>query len=417
MKKQLKDKLVSSLWRSAAAVLANDQPTVVAVTGSVGKTTSKEAIAHLLSEGPRPVVASVGNMNTEISVPLVICGQRKIPRRPWQWASAWLSAHRAGQRRGILAPETILVLEFASEKKGDMAFLAERVPVDVAAFTLFSPSHLSLDTKVVKKEKQELLRGVGSKGVVVVNADDPEQQDLCGDRRAITYGYSQQAQVRLTQVKGGAAGVRGEIVYRGATYPFTSRLVGKHQAMSIALAVAVGVKLGYSPKQLIERASTLASQPGRLRLIEGRKSITIIDDTYNSSPAAAVAALDALVSLRQKGRRLVAVMGNMNALGRGTVAAHLELGRRVAEHKVDYFIAIGPNAHRMVKGARDAGMPDQHLIEFETPERLMGRLDNLLQSGDIVLVKASQDGMKLERIVKLLMAHPEQAKKELVRQY
>lgn len=416
VKQRAKKILVDRLWREADRVLKAAEPTAVAVTGSVGKTTTRSAIAHVLADSGRPIVEATGNMNTEISVPLVICGQKTIPHRPWHWLTAYRQSRRFAAKSG-LAPNTILVLEFASEQEGDIAFLAERVPLDLAVFTLFSPSHLSMDTKVVAREKSSLIKGLKPSGVIVANADDPAQSDLVADRRAISYGYAANATVRLEKVTAGAKGMKGIIVYRGARYPFTTKMIGQHQAMSVAAAFAAGVKLGRTPSQIVARLASLGGQPGRLRLIEGRKKRTIIDDSYNSSPVAAQAALEVLASMRQPGRRLVAILGNMNSLGRGTVAAHLELGRQAAAAKVDYLITVGPNAHRIVKGAREGGLAEQHLIEFETPERLMARLDNLLQTGDIILVKASQNGMKLERVVKLLMAHPEKAKEELVRQY
>jgi UDP-N-acetylmuramoyl-tripeptide--D-alanyl-D-alanine ligase len=416
MKAKIKNLVVNRLWREAGRVLKASEPTAVAVTGSVGKTTTREAIAHVLADCGRPIIQAKGNMNTEISVPLVICGLVDAPHRPWQWLSAYWRSRRFAAGPG-LPPESILVLEFASEQEGDIAFLAERVPLDLAVFTLFSPSHLSMDTKVVQREKSSLIKGLKPSGVIVANADDAAQVDLLADRRAISYGYAKGATVRLAEVKTNAEGMTGTIVYRGVKYPFTTKLIGRHQAMSVAAAFAAGVKLGRTPSQLIARLATLAGQPGRLRLIEGRKQRTIIDDSYNSSPAAAAAALDVLTGLRRPGHRTVAIMGNMNSLGRGTVSAHLELGRQAARAKIDYLIAVGPNARRIVKGAREGGMAEQHLIEFETPERLMTRLDNLLQTGDLILVKGSQNGMLLERVVKLLMAHPERAKEELVRQY
>ena len=416
IKQRVKKILVDRLWREADKVLKTADPTTVAVTGSVGKTTTRVAIAHVLADSGRPIVEATGNMNTEISVPLVICGQKVIPHRAWHWVGAYRRSRHFAAKSG-LAADTVLVLEFASEQEGDIAFLAERVPLDLAVFTLFSPSHLSMDAAVVKKEKSTLIKGLKPSGVIIANADDQEQAELVADRRAISYGYDKSATVRLDKVTAGTGGMKGTIVYRGARYPFTTKLIGKHQAMSVAAAFAAGVKLGRTPSQIVARLASLSGQPGRLRLIEGRKKRTIVDDSYNSSPIAAQAALEVLSGMRQPGRRLVAILGNMNSLGRGTVAAHLELGRQAAAAKLDYLVAVGPNAHRIIKGAREGGMAEQHLIEFETPERLIARLDNLLQTGDIILIKASQNGMKLERVVKILMAHPERAKEELVRQY
>lgn len=416
MKQLLRSWALKILWWRARKLLEHDQPEIIAVTGSVGKTTTREAIWHLLSGVGLNVRRGEGNMNTEFSLPLAIGGQTKVPRGAWQWLEAILELIFTGTGRKGEKKE-ILVLEFASEKAGDIAFLAARVPLDIVVFTRFALSHAGPTLAAVTEEKLSILAGLkkaGQEGTVVVNADDEEQKSLRTDRRSLTYGGGS-ATVAYGHVEQTTRGTAATFTYKKESARVQTELLGIHQLSSLAAALAVGVSKGKSLKELARVAETFVAPPGRLKLIAGRKQSILLDDSYNSSPAAALEALKTLKVIG-KGRRRVAILGNMNALGEQTVREHIRLGQEVVEQGVDYLIAVGPNAKRIIRGAREAGLADQHLIDFLKPERLIPRLDGLIQAKDVVLIKASQDGMFFERVVKALMAHPKEAAKLLVRQ-
>lgn len=407
----IKKRVVGFLWKRASKVLRRDEPYIIAVTGSVGKTTTKDAITTLLSGEKTPVRSASGNLNTEFGVPLAIMGFSGAPHGAFAWMGALCKAlfARSAGPKGYR-----LVLEFSSDADGDIAFLAQRVPVQIAVFTRFTMSH-GRSNEQVAREKLSLLEGVVHGGVVIVNADDPLQKPVRSAANVRTYGMATGADVRYSVSQYDTAGIVMGVRTKKHTETITTQLVAEHQLMSVAAAVAVAGQLKIAWSSIVARVADITPPKGRMRIIEGRKQTTIIDDSYNSSPAAAELALASLVAFAQD-RRSVAVLGNMNELGDHTVSAHIALGQAVAKSGVNYLIAVGQNATRIVRGAREGGMPDQHMITFKTPEKLMARLDNLIQAKDVILVKASQNGMRFERVVKQLMAHPNEASNVLVRQ-
>lgn len=416
MRNFIKQTVLKGLWKAGQRILTNDQPFVIAVTGSVGKTTTKDAIYHLLKGASKNKVRrAVGNLNTEFGVPLAIAGFEKVPKGAWQWLLACLkiiNKKTSGVKGGYL------VLEFSSDKAGDIAFLAEKVPVDVAVFTRFTLAHSGETVEDVTKEKLSLLNGLARGGITVLNADDKQQITNIKSGRKVSYSLDGKGDVTINKIELSLEGSKATLMYMGRGQKIQSKLIATHQLQSIAAAVAVGVSQGIDIKKLISQISTFEAPNGRMKIIKGRKSITIIDDTYNSSPAAASEAIDTLkaLSAQNDGGRSVAILGNMNELGKNTVAAHIEMGKQVAAADIGYLVAVGPNAKRIIRGAREGGMEEAHLIDFLKPEKLIAHLDALIQSKDIILVKASQNGMRLERVVKVLMANPKQAKELLVRQ-
>ena len=408
----IKKRVVGYLWKRAAKVLRRDEPFIIAVTGSVGKTTTKDAITTLLSGEKIPVRSASGNLNTEFGVPLAIMGFSAAPHGALAWIRAlW----RTLFVRSVGPKGYRLVLEFSSDADGDIAFLAARVPVQIAVFTRFTMSH-GRSSEQVAREKLSMLEGVVNGGAVVTNADDPLQKSARASSMHVrTYGMAAGVDVRYGVSRYDTAGIVMEVHTKKHTATITTQLVAAHQLMSVAAAVAVAGQVKIPWSSIVKRVGQITPPNGRMRIIEGRKQTTIIDDSYNSSPAAAEQAVASLVAFAQD-RRSVAVLGNMNELGDHTVSAHIALGQAVAKSGVQYLIAVGQNATRIVRGAREGGMPDQHMITFKTPEKLMARLDNLIQAKDVILVKASQNGMRFERVVKQLMAHPNEAADVLVRQ-
>lgn len=406
----LRNWVVTMLWKRAKQVLTCDRPFVIVVTGSVGKTTTRDAIFSVLKADNVPVRSAGGNLNTEFGVPMAILGFDSPPHRIGQWIGVlWRSLFirsvgEAGYR---------LVLEFASDKDGDIAFLASHVPVDIAVFTRFTTAHARTQSEVAT-EKLALLNGLTKNAVVVTNADDPLQKLTNNGYKVCSYGTGT-ANVKYGVKSYTPSGIVMALTYNQRAISVNTTLVASHQLLSIAAAAAVASLLKISEKALITQIEEFVPPRGRMRIIEGRKKTTIIDDSYNSSPAAAELAVAALKEFAGE-RRTVAILGNMNELGGHTVSAHIALGQAVARAKIGFLVAVGQNATRIVRGAREGGMPDQHMITFKTPEKLMSRLDHLIQSKDVILVKASQNGMRFERIVKLLMADPKQASKLLVRQ-
>ena len=412
MKKIAKNWYLKKVWAKAEQILKKDNPYIIAVTGSVGKTTTKDAIIHLLGGPSKNIRGSFGNMNTEFTIPLVIGGQNKVPRGFFDYLMAFakLMVTSSAGPQGYT-----LVLEFASEKKGDIAFLAKKIPLNTVVLTKFAVSHAGPSLEAISKEKLDIILGLEDDGTLIFNKDDKWQRAMASDKRAVSYGFAQ-ADITIQNVAQEHFGGSFTVKYKNESRKIKTQLLGLHQIGSLGAALAVGLSRGKDLATLAKKSATFAAPPGRMKLIKGRKEILIIDDSYNSSPIAAFEALKTLNSIAQKGQRKVAILGNMNELGANTVPAHLTLGKQVAESKIDFLVAVGPNAKRIIRGARENGMADQRLISFSSVESLISRLDGIVQAKDLVLVKASQGGMFFERIVKALMANSEQASKLLVRQ-
>jgi UDP-N-acetylmuramoyl-tripeptide--D-alanyl-D-alanine ligase len=242
----------------------------------------------------------------------------------------------------------------------------------------------------------------------------------------ITYGFQQKANVRglvtpeglnldadrwLQSPAGGRLGMSFKIAYRGNVVPVRLPGVGLPQAYAALAAAAVGIS---QKMNLVEIGSALRNfepLPGRMRLIEGIKKTLIIDDTYNAAPASTISALQYLKNVRSSGRK-IAVLGDMLELGIYTEEGHREVGQRAAA-TVDVLVAVGQRAKFIAAAAREAGM--SAVTEFGSYEAVGAHLEELLQSYDTVLIKASQR-VRLEKVVKEIMAHPEEADKLLVRQ-
>ena len=209
-------------------------------------------------------------------------------------------------------------------------------------------------------------------------------------------------------------GTTFKLEYDGNVFPVTMRgVLGVAPVYSALAAIATGVYLKLNIIDIIGRLSSHMSPSGRMRVIRGIKGSTIIDDTYNASPVAALAAVEALKSVKTKGKR-IAVLGDMLELGKFTIEEHKRLGQQAGSF-VNLLLAVGPRAKYIVEGALDSDMSEKNIIEFDD-SRLAGKyLEGILGDGDVVLIKGSQ-GIRMERAVEEIMAEPECALEFLVRQ-
>jgi len=353
---------------------------VVAVTGSNGKTTTKELIAGVL--GVRwQVLKPSGSFNNQWGLPLTLLR--------------------------LAAEHQALVLEIGSQHPGEIAALAELARPTVAAVTTIAHAHTeflgSLDG--VRAEKVALVRAVGAEGRVVLNADDPRVAGMARDARApvITYGRSAAADVRATgEPVEDARSLTFTLESGGARAPVTLAFVGRHNVTNALAAAAVGVALGW-PLDEIARGL------GEARPVAGRcvwrdaGGVRILDDTYNANPVSVRAALETAAARRAAAPsgRLVVVLGDMLELGAITDEAHQEMGRAVRAAGADEFVGVGRLARLAVEAARAAGLAAAH--HATTFEDTVAHLLKGVTRGDVVLVKGSR-GMRMERVVDALVA-------------
>lgn len=425
---------MSSFFHTLLAKVARKQiaackPHIVAVTGSVGKTSTKIAISHALSARYR-VRAGQKNYNNEIGVPLAILGETSPGRNAWEWAK--LLVRNMGKEE---MPE-YLVLEYGADKPGDITHLASIAKPEVAVITAVSSVHVANypNYEALIEEKASLGDQIDESGLVVVNMDNEHTRALTGRYRAkvVTYGIHHDADIMakniefFTRKDGDGRFMPGEEFAR-----MTATIVAGDERADITLvdcisetvlsSVLAGVAVArFYDISLADAVHALQKQtrpiPGRLNPIPGIRGSLILDDSYNAAPASILAALNVLTAFTpgETRDRYIAVLGDMAELGTMTESEHRIIGRRVAE-VADLFLAVGPNMRVAADEAVAAGM-DRERVEWFKESADAGRyLDQHVQGGDIVLVKGSQS-MRMERAVKDIMAEPLKAAELLVRQ-
>lgn len=410
----------------ARLILQKYQPKVIGITGSIGKTTAKEAIFHVLSK-KFSVRTSFKNYNNEIGLPLVIIGSESPGKNFLGWFGVFFKALGLLLWRDKNYPR-ILVLEMGVDRPGDMDYLVSIAHPQVAVVTAVSFSHLEYFGSLnnIKKEKQRLAESLDKNGLAILNFDSEPVREMAEVVKAktISYGIKAEADLRAQDiafnfVRGHyeLSGVHFKVSYQGAIVPVFMKNVMSEPAVYAALsALAVGLGEGLNLVDLAAALSDFVPPHGRMNPLPGIKHSFLIDDTYNSSPEAALSAIKILskVSIDSSAKKY-AVLGDMLEIGAYTEEGHRQVGRAVYDSGIDILVAVGERARDFIRGAKDAGMEDEQVFYFDKPQEAGKFLQNRIKEGDILLIKGSQ-GARMEKIVKELMAEPEKAAELLVRQ-
>lgn len=414
----------------AARAVRRERPRIIAVAGSVGKSSTKHAIGIALGadRSGSDVRVSPKNYNNELGVPLTIFNLSAPGRSPFGWIKLVFKALWVGLGFGKIGART-LVLEFGTDHPGDLNYLMSIAPPDVAVLTAIGAEHTEYfgSVQAVAEEELSVIRVISSDGIAILNGDD--ERVMVGRSltpgHVVTFGESPEAMVRIRNVTIESFGP--EVWDSGLRVDFTAPglnasldmkgLFGTAQTRAVAAALAVVHALDYDFQEAIDRiAISFTGMPGRTRVLPGIKHTALLDDTYNSSPLAALAAVQDLAAFPVlDGSRRIAALGDMLELGPLAHEAHADLGRAVAEAKIDMLIACGKLADVVIEAARKSGMSADVTFVFETSVEAGAFIQQRLQKGDVVLIKGSQ-GIRMEKITKELMAHPEDAKELLVRQ-
>ena len=420
----LKKIIVAILTWEARTVLARANPKIIAVTGSVGKTTTKDGIFAALSPHLH-IRKSDKSFNSDLGVPLAILGLENGWQDPFKWISNMIRGFILALSPGDYP--RWLVLEVGADRPGDIRGIARWLRPDIAVITAVPevPVHVEFfdSPQAVLREKRSLAEYLKPGGKLVINGDDPHMSDLRSDFRglAVTYGIEEYNDFFASHgdiVYEGSqpVGERFRVNHAGSSVPVTVYgSLGRPRIYAAVAALAVSSAAGVDMVSASNALGQWPPPPGRMRLIKGLHDSTIIDDTYNSSPAAALAALDTVRTTATRGRK-IAMMGDMLELGKYANEAHKEVGERAAV-SVDMLITVGFRARLMAEAALDAGMDDANVRSYEQGEsaRAALELEKELKAGDLVLIKGSQS-IRMERAVELLMAEPEKAGELLVRQ-
>lgn len=417
MKNTFKNIIVKIITWQAKLVLKKYKPKIIAITGSVGKTSTKDAIFTVLSKF-KTVRKSQKSFNSEIGLPLTILGCPNGWSNPVIWIENVLKGFSLLLFKKIY-PE-YLVLEVGVGKPGDIKKnVAPWLNPDIVVITRFpdKPVHVEFfkNAEEIVEEKSALAFAMKKDGVLILNHDDEKVYAVHhkANRRTVSYGANENATYKITYPTYLNTNVNGEEVTRGIsfklehdghTFPvMLPHIVGMQFIGSALAVIAVATELGCDLLTSLGYVSEYKTPPGRLSFIEGMNNSTIIDDTYNSSPVAAEAALDVLRDM--KGKRKVAVLGDMLELGKLTEEEHHLLGEKVSKI-ADMLVLVGPRSKFIAEGALESGFKKKELYSFDSSKTAAKFMAGAILKGDLVLVKGSQ-GVRLERVVEAIMANPE----------
>lgn len=347
---------------------------VIAVTGSVGKTSTKEMIASVLSAGLK-VHKTKGNFNNEIGLPLS--------------ALELDDTHEAA------------VFEMGMRGFGEISSLSRIVMPDIAVITNIGISHIERlgSRQNILKAKLEILHGMKDGGTVILNGDDELLSGLRGllRQRTLFYGMSEAVDVTgFDPVSKGEEGIGFTVQYNGDEFPLFVPALGTHNVMNALAAISVAFALGFDKETVSRGLSSYAGDRLRMHIRE-IGGIKVINDSYNAAPASVSAALGVLAEIGSN-RRKWAVLGDMLELGDWTESAHREIGRQVSELGIDFLVAVGDYSHWYAEGARDHGMPFDRIRLFEQSAQVEEYLAEWMNSGDVMLFKGSRK-MKLDVLI------------------
>ncbi|HPW17410.1 MAG TPA: UDP-N-acetylmuramoyl-tripeptide--D-alanyl-D-alanine ligase [Candidatus Aminicenantes bacterium] len=370
---------VAALQALAAAVLAREKARVVAVTGSVGKTTTKEFAAALLSRRFR-VLKSGGNYNNRLGLALSLLG---------------------------LEPgDEVAVLEMGMSAAGEIRDLARVAPPDVAVVTNIAPVHLQFfdGLEAIARAKKEILDGARPGATAVLNADDPLVMGIAAgfDGRKLTFGRGPEADVAAEAVEpAGAAGFALRLRYGRERVETPFPFPNEAAVDDLLAAAAVSLSFGLGFEEVRPAVAGLRPLPRRGALVEAGAGLLVCDDSYNSNPRALDSALKSLGA--RPAARKVAVLGDMLELGEGAAEFHRRAGETVARTGWDVLVAVGPLASLIADGAVAAGLGAAAVHRFIDAAAAAPAVAALVRAGDLVLVKGSR-GMRTETVVDALAA-------------
>lgn len=374
----LVDDSLAALQKTAAFWRRKLKLRVIGITGSVGKTTSKELIAEVLSQRYR-TFKSIGNFNNEIGLPLSV-----------------LSITEQHERA---------VLEMGFYVIGEIALLADIAVPEVGVITNIGTVHAERagSQEAIYQGKAELVRALPKDGMAILNIDDPNVKRMAAETKArvFFYGLDPKADLYADEIEGlGLDGVRFHLHYGRETLNVRIPLIGRHSVHTALRAAAVGLVEGLAWGEILA-GLRIGNPQLRLMAVPGRNGSLLLDDTYNASPESTVAALNLLEEL--EGRK-VAVLGDMLELGPYEVQGHQTVGNLAAK-VADLLVTVGPRARTIAETAKAAGLDAKAITQFETSEQALTFLKKSLVKGDVVLVKGSR-AVQMEKIVPELEQRP-----------
>ncbi|MFH0834094.1 MAG: UDP-N-acetylmuramoyl-tripeptide--D-alanyl-D-alanine ligase [Patescibacteria group bacterium] len=369
--------------------------TIVGITGSVGKTTAKDAAAQILASRFK-VLANKKSLNSEFGVPLTLLEENSGFSNPLKWLGILWRAEWRGTCK--LSAEKI-VLELGADKPGDIAKLLEIVRPQIGVFLNVAPVHLAAgqfaNVEAIAQEKRKLIENLPESGIAILNADDEFSRETKTKARKIFFGFGKNANLRTEKIVENLNGISAQIFWKKESAQLTVPIVGRQNLPSILAALAVGLASGIPLKKAVSALADFHLPSGRLNLLSGICGAKILDGSYNSNPKSLAAALDTLAHLPAK--RKIFVGGQMNELGAESEKFHRELGAKAA--KIADLI-IGVHGDAKFFGGKF----------FATAGEAGKFLQKEIRAGDLLLVKGSQNKVRLEKTIAQLLADPNDQK-------
>lgn len=419
MKELLRDLVASVLAFLSRAIIRKYKPKIVMVTGSVGKTSTKDAVAAALGERYH-LRASEKSYNSEFGVPLTIIGVKNPWNDPFKWVFVFEEALAL-----IFLPShypKLLVLEVGADRPGDLARILKIATPDAVVVTKLPdvPVHVEAyaGPEAVREEEFAPAYALPAGAPLILCADDEYAARLAARLSATihTYGMAKHATVRFGKVETyegeeGLAGMEAPAEANGEKFTLRAPgVLGRQQIYAPAAALALALSMGLLLEEALQGLSRYEPPSGRARVIAGKEGSTLVDDTYNASPAATEEILSSLSLVRSK-ERTVAVLGDMLELGRYSVDEHARIGK-IAASTADVVVGVGLRSRAIVEAAQEAGKKDA--IHFEDSYAAAKALPGMVRRGDLVLIKGSQS-IRMERVTEALLRDPQDST-ELVRQ-
>ncbi len=409
----------------ARLILKKYKPKIIAITGSVGKTLTKEALYLPLSKNFF-VRKSGKSLTADFGVPLTVIGSPAGIHTIMDWLQNFLHGLRVILFK-ISYPEW-LILEVDNDKPGDLRSVSSLFTPDIIVLTAIGeiPAHIEAfgTLEDYERELSNFLRVVRIDGLIAYNADDPVSVQVLHDIEARKIGCGIES--------GNILGTPYDISYEtGLTHAFPIGMsfrisyneeifsvpvpesIGIHNEYSRLLAFAVASQLKLEPKRIISNLCKVPALPSRMRILTGILNTVIIDDSYNSSPQALLQALNALKKIKTT-KRKVAIIGDMMELGRFSAVEHRKAAHEL-RHSADIVITVGLRAKKIAEELFAQGFNKKNILSFDTAHECGEALHGVLKNADIVLVKGSQ-AMRLEKVVEKIMLTPQDKKKLLARQ-
>lgn len=426
MRSFIRLKVVDALSYISRKTLAKYQPFIIGVTGNIGKTTTKDYIYNFLKYKYKDDVRrSEKSQNSEIGLNLTILGEKNAWNNPFLWLNI-LFKNFINLGRSLVYPK-ILVLEVGADKPGDIKYLTRIIKPDMVVLTAFqeSPTHGEFFKNIEQhiNEKKVLVDKMKSDGVVIYNIDDAVMTAMANSKKqnspdvqVFSYGFGQEADLRILEVSNlydDEAEILGlktrlRVNFVGHNEDLELRLVGvvgTAHVYSLSCAILVSLLNGFTKEDIYTALKDFEFTKSRMRLLDGKDGITILDDSYNSSPKALENAIETVSKILTKGKK-VAILGHMAELGNNSSREHMKIGK-LAVQCFDIVIFAGRNNDFFLEGARQVKTQLKNIYLAKDSAEVLEILETkkILKASDLVLVKGSQSA-RLEKVVVSLLVNP-----------